>query len=106
MVASLLALAKSIYYALSARANKIFQKQTVFVFTESQSHDQLIQKAYSKHKAIFRSCSGRYKQQLFCCFCLFKFLCANPQRSGAEGMHPKTRLLEISCFSNMAIFSW
>ena len=45
MVASLLALAKSIYYALSARANKIFQKQTVFVFTESQSHDQLIQKA-------------------------------------------------------------
>ena len=62
MVASLLALAKSIYYALSARANKIFQKQTVFVFTESQSRDQLMQKACSKHKAIYRSCRGRYKQ--------------------------------------------
>ena len=37
MVASFLALAKSIYYALSARANKIFQKPTVFVFTKSQS---------------------------------------------------------------------
>ena len=35
MGASLLALAKSIYYALSARPNKIFQKRTVFKFTES-----------------------------------------------------------------------
>ena len=105
MVASFLALAKSIYYALSARADKIFQKPTVFVFTESQSRDQLMQKAYSKHKAIYRSCRGRYKQQLFCCFCLFKSLCTNPQRSGAEGIHPKSRLLEISCFSNLAIFS-
>ena len=74
MVASFLALAKSMYYALSARANKIFQKPTVFVFSESQSRDQLMQKAYSKHKAIYRSCRGRYKQQLFCCFCLFKSL--------------------------------
>ena len=28
-------------YALSAHANNIFQKWTVFVFTESWSHDQL-----------------------------------------------------------------
>ena len=28
-------------YALSACANKSFQKWTVFVFTESWSHDQL-----------------------------------------------------------------
>ena len=34
-----------LYYALnSARANKIFQKRTVFVFTESWSCDQLMQK--------------------------------------------------------------
>ena len=33
-------------YALLARADKIFQKRTVFVFTESWSRDQLIQKAY------------------------------------------------------------
>ena len=26
-------------------------------------------------------------------------------KGGAEGMHPKSRLLEISCFSNLAIFS-
>ena len=45
-------LAKSIYYALSARASKIFQKRTVFAFTESQSRDQLMQKAL-KHKAIY-----------------------------------------------------
>ena len=31
---------------LSARANKIFQKRTVLMFTESWSRDQLIQKAY------------------------------------------------------------
>ena len=36
-----------ILYALSARVNKIFQKQTVFAFTESWSHDQLMQKACS-----------------------------------------------------------
>ena len=91
MVASFLALAKSIYYALSARADKIFQKPTVFVFTESQSRDQLMQKAYSKHKAIYRSCRGRYKQQLFCCFCLFKSLCTNPQRR-SRGNAPEESL--------------
>ena len=32
--------------ALSLPANRIFQKQTVFVFTESLSRDQLLQKAY------------------------------------------------------------
>ena len=31
---------------LSARANKIFQDRTVFMFTKSWSRDQLIQKAY------------------------------------------------------------
>ena len=35
------------WYALSARANKILQKQTLFVFTEIWSRDQLMQKAYS-----------------------------------------------------------
>ena len=105
MGALLLALAKSICYALSAHANNIFQKQTAFVFTESQSRDQLMQKAYSKHKAIYRSCRGRYKQQLFCCFCLFKSLCTNPQ-GRSRGNAPKELLmLEISCFSNVAIFS-
>ena len=33
-------------YALSLPANRIFQKRTVFVFTESSSRDQLLQKAY------------------------------------------------------------
>ena len=33
-------------YALSAGANKMFQNRIVFVFTESWSHDQLLQKAY------------------------------------------------------------
>ena len=33
-------------YALSACANKIFQKCTVFVFTESWSRDQVMQRAY------------------------------------------------------------
>ena len=33
-------------YALSAGANKMFQNQIVFVFTESWSHDQLLQRAY------------------------------------------------------------
>ena len=33
-------------YALLFSANKIFQKQTIFVFTVSWSHDQLLQKAY------------------------------------------------------------
>ena len=37
-------------YALSAHANKIFQKWTVFVFTESWSRDQLMQKAYFHSK--------------------------------------------------------
>ena len=32
--------------ALSLPANRIFQKQTVFVFTESLSRDRLLQKAY------------------------------------------------------------
>ena len=32
--------------ALSAGANKIFQKRTVFVFIESWSRDQLMQEAY------------------------------------------------------------
>ena len=40
-----------ILYALSAQANKIFQKQTAFAFTESWSHDQLMQKACSKSNA-------------------------------------------------------
>ena len=34
-------------YSVSARAKKIFQKRTVFVFTKSWSRDQLMQKAYS-----------------------------------------------------------
>ena len=33
-------------YALSACANKIFQKWTVFVFSKSWSRDQVIQRAY------------------------------------------------------------
>ena len=33
-------------YALSAQANQIFQKRTVFVFTESWSRDQLMQKTF------------------------------------------------------------
>ena len=37
-------------YALLAPANKNFQKQTIFVFTESWSRDQLLQKAYSKRQ--------------------------------------------------------
>ena len=37
-------------YAFSAHANNIFQKWTVFVFTESWSHDQLTQKAYFHSK--------------------------------------------------------
>ena len=35
------------YYALSVPANIIFQKRTVFVFSESWSRDQLLQKANS-----------------------------------------------------------
>jgi len=35
------------YYALSVSANIIFQKRTIFVFSESWSRDQLLQKAYS-----------------------------------------------------------
>ena len=105
MGALLLALAKSICYALSDRANKIFQKQTAFVFTESQSRDQLMQKAYSKYKAIYRSCRGRNKQQLFCCFCLFKSLCTNPQMRSRGNAPEELLMLEISCFSNVAIFS-
>ena len=31
---------------ISACANKIFQKWTVFVFNESWSHDQVMQRAY------------------------------------------------------------
>ena len=34
------------WYALSALAIKIFQKQIVFVFAKSWSRDQLMQKAY------------------------------------------------------------
>ena len=37
-----------ILMALSDHANKIFQKQTAFVFTESWSRDQLLQKAYHR----------------------------------------------------------
>ena len=33
-------------YALSVPASKIFLEQAVFVFTESWSRDQLLQKAY------------------------------------------------------------
>ena len=40
-------------YALSARANKLFQKRTVFVFTESWSRDQLMQKAYLFYVFVF-----------------------------------------------------
>ena len=39
-------------YALSAHANKIFQKWTVFMFTKSWSHDHLMQKAY--HVSMMR----------------------------------------------------
>ena len=35
------------YFTLSACANKIFQKWIVFVFTESWSRDQVMQRAYS-----------------------------------------------------------
>ena len=33
-------------FNISARSNKIFQKRTVFVLTESWSRDQLMQKAW------------------------------------------------------------
>ena len=36
-------------YAPSARANKIFHKRTVFVFTESWSRYQPMQKAYLRY---------------------------------------------------------
>ena len=104
MVALFLALAKSIYYALSARANKIFQKQTVFVFTESQSRDQLMQKAYSNTKLFIEAAEEDTNSNSSAAFVSLS-LYAQILKGGAEGMHPKSRLLEISCFSNLAIFS-
>ena len=106
MVASFLALAKSIYYALSARANKIFQKQTVFVFTESQSRDQLnkCKRPVQNTKLFIEAAEEDTNSNSSAAFVSLS-LYAQILKGGAEGMHPKSRLLEISCFSNLAIFS-
>ena len=42
-------------YALSVSVDKSFQKQTVFIFSESWSHDQLMQKAYWERMVIFQT---------------------------------------------------
>ena len=42
-------------YALSVSVDNIFQKQTVFIFSESWSHDQLMQKAYWERMVIFQT---------------------------------------------------
>ena len=48
--------------ALSACANKIFQKWTAFVFTESWSPDQVMQRVYSKQLTV-RAWSHELRKQ-------------------------------------------
>ena len=51
-------------YALSACANKIFQKRTVFVFTESWLRDQVMQRALERNRAKVRGWRKLFPNQI------------------------------------------
>ena len=55
------------YLRLSACANKICQKWTVFVFTESLSRDQVMQRAYCIYRHIRYTCQKMMKVENLLC---------------------------------------